>query len=52
VRAAARQLAKLNTNTRYITDHMAATLGQADFLGESERGRPLYRIKVREAVAA
>ena len=31
--------------TRHITEHMADTLGNADFLGESERGRPLYRVK-------
>jgi hypothetical protein len=37
--------------TRFITPHMAKTLREADFLGESERGRPLYRVKVREAVA-
>lgn len=36
---------------RFITPHMAETLKDADYLGESERGRPLYRVKVREAVA-
>lgn len=38
--------------SRFITEHMAETLRDADYLGESERGRPLYRVKVREAVAA
>jgi hypothetical protein len=37
---------------RFITAHMAETLKDADYLGESERGRPLYRVKVREAVLA
>ena len=37
---------------RFITEHMAETLKDADYLGESERGRPLYRVKVREAVPA
>lgn len=37
---------------RFITEHMAETLRDADYLGESERGRPLYLVKVREAVPA
>lgn len=37
---------------RFITQHMAESLKDADYLGESERGRPIYRLKVREAVAA
>jgi glycosyltransferase involved in cell wall biosynthesis/2-polyprenyl-3-methyl-5-hydroxy-6-metoxy-1,4-benzoquinol methylase len=38
--------------SRFITAHIAEVLANADFLGESERGRPLYRVKVREAVPA
>ena len=37
---------------RFITDYMASVLQGSEYLGESERGRPLYRVKVREAVAA
>jgi glycosyltransferase involved in cell wall biosynthesis len=32
---------------RFISDFMAETLKDADFLGESERGRPIYRLKVK-----
>jgi hypothetical protein len=42
----------LEIPTRFITQHMSEVLRDADFLGESERGRPLYRIKVRTAVPA
>jgi 2-polyprenyl-3-methyl-5-hydroxy-6-metoxy-1,4-benzoquinol methylase len=37
---------------RSITSLMAEHLQNADLLGESERGRPIYRLKVREAVPA
>lgn len=37
---------------RFITEHMAQKLAYADYIGESERGRPLYRLVVRTAVAA
>lgn len=36
---------------RFITEHMAQVFADADYCGESERGRPIYRLKVREAVA-
>lgn len=37
---------------RFITDYMASVLKDAEMCGESERGRPIYRVKVREAVPA
>lgn len=37
---------------RFITPYMAELLGDAEYLGESERGRPLYRVTVRAAVTA
>lgn len=37
---------------RAITPLMAEHLNDAELLGESERGRPLYRLKVKEAVPA
>ena len=48
----AREAVYIEIPTRFITQHMAETLRDADMLGESERGRPIYRIKVREAVPA
>lgn len=50
--ATTRETLYLEIPSRFITPHMAETLKDADFLGESERGRPLYRVKVREAVPA
>lgn len=37
---------------RFVTPYMAQVLSQAIFMGESERGRPIYRVTVREAVPA
>lgn len=35
---------------RFISERMADVLKDADYCGESERGRPIYRVTVREAV--
>lgn len=37
---------------RSITPYMADVLSQAEFCGESERGRPIYKVTVRAAVPA
>lgn len=37
---------------RFMTNYLANYISGADYIGESERGRPIYRIKVREAVTA
>ncbi|MCH7944808.1 MAG: glycosyltransferase [Armatimonadetes bacterium] len=38
--------------SRFVTDYMASVLSNGELLGESERGRPIYRVKVREMVPA
>ena len=38
--------------SRFVTDYMASVLSTGELLGESERGRPIYRVKVKEAVPA
>lgn len=37
---------------RFITNYMADVLNAAEMIGESERGRPIYRVKVRSGVTA
>lgn len=32
---------------RQITDYMANVIAESDYCGESERGRPIYRVKVK-----
>lgn len=37
---------------RFITEYMASILKDSAYMGESERGRPIYRVTVRAAVPA
>lgn len=37
---------------RFITEYMASLLARAERLGESERGRPMFKVTVRTAVPA
>ena len=37
---------------RFVTDYMASVLTDAQYIGESERGRPVYKVTARERVPA
>ena len=42
----------IETPPRFLSDYMEEVLRGADYLGESERGRPMFRVKVLDAVPA